>query len=84
MRSISIVALLLYSVFAIAQTTTVGGVVRDSVTLATLDSARIDIVNTTNSSEHYTVFTNSLGVWFHTFISNGVDDHDGLPRTFSV
>ncbi|MBI5471310.1 MAG: membrane dipeptidase [Ignavibacteriae bacterium] len=76
--------LFVLSSVSFSQTTTIGGVVRDSVTLAVLDSARVDIVNAANSSEHYTVFTNNFGVWSHTFISNGVDDRDGLPTSFSL
>lgn len=69
---------------AFAQPVTVSGVVRDTITLAALDSTRIEIVNTNNSGEHYTVFSNINGAWSFTFTSNGVHEDEELVSAFSV
>jgi membrane dipeptidase len=79
-----LIALLLFSGEGFSQTVTIGGTVRDTVTLSPIDSARIAIVNVNNSSERYTVFTNIAGVWSYTFQSNGVDEREELPLTVSL
>lgn len=67
-----------------AQQTTIGGIVKDSSSLAPLDSARIDIVNKNNPAEKYSVFTNNTGHWSYTFQSTDVDQDDTFPVSFNL
>ncbi|MBI2427559.1 MAG: membrane dipeptidase [Ignavibacteriales bacterium] len=63
---------------------TIGGTVKDSSSLAGIDSVRIDIVNTGNISEKYSVFTNNLGKWSYTLQSTDVNDQQPLPISFGL
>lgn len=58
--------------------------VKDSSSLALIDSARIDIVNTADPSEKYSVFTNANGAWSYTFQITGVDQKEHLPVSFNL
>ncbi|MEO8168419.1 MAG: hypothetical protein ABI623_09235, partial [bacterium] len=69
---------------AFTQTVTFSGFIRDTTTLASLDSCRIEIVNSVNSTERYTVFTNAVGAWSFTFASNSVGEDEGKPIAFSL
>jgi membrane dipeptidase len=63
---------------------TFGGTVKDSSSLAALDSVRVDIVNNDNPAEKYSVFTNNLGKWSYTIISTGVESDRTLPLSFGL
>jgi membrane dipeptidase len=67
-----------------AEQITFSGVVKDSSSLAGIDSARIDIVNTADPLEKYSVFTNANGAWSYTFQSTGVEKNDVLPISFEL
>jgi membrane dipeptidase len=82
MRSRAIVSLLyLLSTPLLAQPVTLSGSVRDLVSLAPLDSVRIDIASVSDPAEHYAVFTNPQGLWSFTV---GIEGEPELPSTFSV
>jgi membrane dipeptidase len=67
-----------------AQTVTIGGTVRDSLTLLPISGARVDLVNLANPAEHYTVSTDLSGEWKYVFQSSGVGTPPGLPLEFSL
>lgn len=77
------VLMLFWTLPVVSQPVTLGGVVRDTVSLAPLDSVRIDIVNTIDPQERYTVFTDPQGVWSYTFTGSAVNDV-ALPSIFSL
>ena len=79
-----VTAAILVCVSSFSQTTTIGGSVRDTVTLSPIDSARISIVNLNNPNERYTVFTSPTGTWSYTFQSNDVDEGIRRPESFSL
>ncbi len=66
---------------AYSQGVTLSGSVKDMVSLAAIDSARIDIVNTLNPSDRYTLYTDAGGLWSLTV---GVNDEPGLPSSFTL
>lgn len=77
--------LLLSAPLLFGQPVTISGVVRDTVTLQPLDSARITITNTNNPSERYTVFTNTQGLWAFTFTGGtSVGEDLALPELITV
>lgn len=67
-----------------AQQFTIGGTVKDSSSLAALDSVRVDIVNKDNPAEKFSVFTNAAGTWSYTIVSTGVDDGSTIPLSFGL
>ncbi len=84
-RLLSVALPLFAAASLFGQPVTISGVVRDTVTLQPIDSARITITNTGNPSERYTVFSNAQGVWAYTFTGGtSVRDDMNLPETFSV
>jgi membrane dipeptidase len=66
---------------AYSQGLTLSGSVRDMSSLAAIDSARVEIVNTFNPSERYTIYTDAGGLWSLTV---GVTEEAGLPTSFTV
>jgi membrane dipeptidase len=69
---------------ASSEVITISGSVKDKQSLASIDSARIDIVNSSNPAERYSVITNSSGLWSYTFNINGIEDSPGVPVNFSI
>jgi membrane dipeptidase len=69
---------------ALSQSVTIGGAVKDSASAVSLDSVRVDIVNTGDPGEHYTVFTNNSGVWSHTFTGTSARDNGLSPSAFDL
>ncbi len=67
-----------------SQTVLLGGTVKDSATVTTIDSVRVDIINTINPGEKYTAYTNSSGIWSYSFIQAAVDDYPSTPESFIV
>ena len=63
---------------------TITGSVKDKGSLAPIDSALIEIVNTKNPAERYSVVTNAAGLWSYTFNTTGVLENSTLPGAFSV
>jgi membrane dipeptidase len=85
MKTVLLIALLTSLPFAASsENITVGGTVRDKVSLSPIDSARVEIINASNPSERYTVFTNALGSWSYTFTASDVSADPALPASFSV
>ncbi|MHB1050706.1 MAG: membrane dipeptidase [Bacteroidota bacterium] len=68
----------------VSQTVTLSGAIKDSATAAGIDSVRVDIVNTVDPGEKYTVYTNSTGAWSYTFINTSVGNNPTAPISFSV
>lgn len=84
-RFFSFLLLLLFAAELFGQPVTMSGIVRDTVTLQPIDSARITIINTSNPGERHTVFSNAQGVWTFTFTGGTSVRNDGnLPGSFSV
>jgi len=77
---------LLFSFVGLCRTQdiTFGGTVKDSLSLVGIDSARVDIVNTTNPLEKYSVFTNVNGQWLYSFYSTHVEKSNALPLSFEL
>lgn len=67
--------------FAYSQDLTLSGSVRDMLTLEALDSARVEIVNTSDTSEHYALFTNQAGLWSLTV---GVGGGKEIPSAIAL
>lgn len=86
-RNISILVTLAY-VFGTSclesQTIVFGGTVKDSATAAAIESVRVDIVNTAEPGERYTVHTASDGSWSYAFINASVGGDAAAPVSFSV
>ena len=78
------VVLCMLSSSAMAESITLSGTVQEKKTLVPLDSVRIDIMNPSDPGEHYTVLTNSMGIWSYTFNLSGVGEDPGVPAVFSV
>jgi membrane dipeptidase len=78
------VALCILSCTALAESITLSGTVQDKNTLVPLDSVRIDIINASDPAEHYTVLTNTMGLWSYTFSLSGVTSDPAVPAGFSV
>jgi membrane dipeptidase len=77
-----LLALLLFaSAYAYSQSVTLSGSVRDILSLGAIDSARVDIFNTLDPSEHYSVFTNPAGLWSLTV---SVEGDAEVPSTFTL
>jgi membrane dipeptidase len=68
----------------VSQTVTISGAVKDSATAAGIDSVRVDIFNTVDPGEKYTVYTTSTGAWSYTFINTSVGNDPAAPISFSV
>ena len=85
-RIFHFITLLLFFVASrlVSQTVTLGGAVKDSATTVGIDSVRVDIVNTVDPGEKYTVYTNSTGAWSYTFINTSVGNDPTAPISFSV
>jgi len=66
---------------AFSQSVSLSGSVRDMMSLAAIDSARVDIANTLDPSERYSVFTDPAGLWSFTV---GIEEKGGLPSTFTL
>lgn len=78
------ILLCFFVLMARAQQITIGGIVKDSSSLAPLDSARVDIVNKDNPAEKNSVFTNNTGQWSYTFQPTGVVQDDAFPVSFNL
>ncbi|MEK9135790.1 MAG: dipeptidase [Bacteroidota bacterium] len=83
-HTITTLVIIVISMSAHSQPITIGGIVRDTVTLYPLDSVRVEIVNTSNPLERYTVYTNGAGRWSYTFQSSGVGESGGLPQSIML
>ncbi len=68
----------------LAEIITISGSVKDQRTSAAIDSALIEIVNSKNPAERYSVVTNTAGLWSYTFNTTGVLENSTLPGSFSV
>jgi membrane dipeptidase len=77
-------SVLFYATPILAQSVTIGGNVKDKVSLAWIDSAVVSIVNTGNSSERYSVATNPSGAWLYTFTPGSVEQHSDVPASFTL
>ena len=75
---------LLISPEGFSEVITISGSVKDNRSLAPIDSALIEIVNSKNSVERYSVVTNAAGVWSYSFNTTGVLENPTLPGSFSV
>jgi len=75
---------LLISPDGFSEVITISGSVKDNRSLAPIDSALIEIVNSKNSVERYSVVTNAAGVWSYSFNTTGVLENPTLPGSFSV
>jgi membrane dipeptidase len=85
MRATLLVSLMLcLTGTADAQSITLSGIVKDKSSLAPLDSARVEIVNTSDPTERFSVVTNSLGTWSYTFVPTSATHSPELPDKFSV
>jgi membrane dipeptidase len=79
------IAFYLFSTAALtAQTVTIGGTVKDSYTLLSIDSAIVEISSTDDPGKKYPVVTSPSGNWSYTFqlLNAGATDH--LPLTFDL
>ncbi len=83
-RSLLAAGALLCAVRVPAETITLSGSVKDKISLGPVDSARIDITNAAQPTEHYTVFTNPAGQWAYSFDFTGVGNESSVPEGFSV
>jgi hypothetical protein len=81
---LSLVLLLLLSSGGFSEIITISGSVKDKRSFAPIDSARIEIVNTKNPAERYSVVTNVAGLWSYSFNMSGVLENPGIPGSFSV
>jgi membrane dipeptidase len=75
--------LLLFS-RGLSEVITISGTVKDKYSFAPIDSALIEIVNTKNPADRYSVVTNAAGFWSYTFNTTGVLETPTLPGSFSV
>jgi membrane dipeptidase len=73
--------LFLCPTLAFAQGITLSGSVRDMLSLAAIDSARIEVVNIADSTERYQLLTNAAGLWSLTVAVMG---EPRLPQMFTL
>ncbi len=81
---LSLGLLLVFPPDGFSEIITISGSVKDQSTFAPIDSALIEIVNTKNPAERYSVVTNTAGLWSYTFNTTGVLENPVLPGSFSV
>jgi membrane dipeptidase len=81
---LSLGLLFLMSPDGFAEVITISGSVKDQGTFAPIDSALVEIVNSKNPAERYSVVTNTAGLWSYTFNTTGVLENPALPGSFSV
>lgn len=77
-----ILIFLLIPLTVTAETITLSGSVKDRLTLSPLDSARVEIVNTDNPAERYSVVTNPTGLWSYTFDVTDAQNSPQAPESF--
>jgi membrane dipeptidase len=67
-----------------AQSVTVSGTVRDSITQVGIDSAVVQFVNNQNPTEQYTVVANQFGNWTLTIQTTGVSPSYTIPSAIRL
>jgi membrane dipeptidase len=72
------------AVLAGAQSITIGGTVRDKVTLLPIAGAQVDLINSTNPGENYSLSTDISGQWQQVFQPSGMGSGQQVPGRFSL
>jgi membrane dipeptidase len=67
-----------------AQSITVSGTVRDSITRGGIDSAVVQFINNQNPAEQYTVVANQFGSWSLTIQTTGVSPTGTIPAAIRL
>lgn len=70
---------LIISASSRAQSVTITGTVKDSITQLPIDSATVVLVNERNPTERYSVITDASGNWSYMFQSTGVIARTDIP-----
>ena len=80
---LSCVSLLSFSL-SFADSVTINGSVKDTVTHLPIDSATVLLVNKNNAAERYSVVTDASGSWAYTFQSTGVAGSANVPTSLQL